>query len=303
MSNSPGTVSEVREPVVGLNGSEVRTPDGLDGAIVIEAGKGWQFLDLRELAERTDLLYFMTMRGIKGRFAQSALGFGWAVIQPVATMLIFTLIFGRVARVPIPWDGPYAIFAFCGIVPWSFFSGALSGASGSLIGAATMISKIYIPRVILPLSNVLARFIDLGITLVILLALMLFYGLIPRPEAMLLIPVAILITATLALGVGLWLASMAVQYRDVAHGLGFIVQIGMYLSPVIYDVTSVPDRFRYLFGLNPMVGVITTFRASLLGLYPVDWLLLVEAAVVSLLAFISGGFYFRKSERLFADVA
>ena len=272
--------------------------------LVIEPRNGWRAVDFGELTSRRDLLFYMTLRGIKARYAQSALGIGWAVAQPLITMIVYTIIFSRVAKIPVPSDLPYALIAFCGIVPWSFFSGALSQASASLVGNAAMISKIYFPRMILPLSQVLSRLIDLAITLTILLVLIVSYGYVPRIDAsaVVLVPLMTLIAAMAALGAGLWLSAMAVQYRDVGYALPFVVQIGMYLSPVIYLSTMIPGPLRPIFGLNPMVGVIATYRATLLGMHPIPWMLMLESIAVTAVLLGSGVLYFRRAERLFADV-
>jgi lipopolysaccharide transport system permease protein len=271
--------------------------------LVIESSSGWQPVDLRELWVYRDLIWFNTWRGIRARYAQSALGVGWAVGQPLISMLVFTLIFSRVARVPMPGSVPYPLFAFCGIVAWSYFSGALLGASGSLISNAGMLTKIYLPRLILPLSEVLARSVDLAFNLLFLGLLLVVYGYVPRLEALVVVPVMTAVMALAALGAGLWLSAMAVQYRDVAYGLAFVVQIAFYLTPVIYDSSLIPARLLPLFGLNPMVGVIAAYRATLLGTPPLNGMLVAESIVVTAVLLVTGAFYFQRSERLFADVA
>jgi lipopolysaccharide transport system permease protein len=268
--------------------------------IVLEARPGWRSVDLAELHRYRDLLAYMTLRGIKARFAQSALGIGWAVAQPVMTMLIFTVIFGRVAR--ISFGGlPYALAAFCGIVPWTFFSSGLTSAATSLTQNAEMLKKIYFPRLILPLSAVAARFVDLGISLVLLAGMVAWYRIWPRPEALFLIPISIGIALLAALGLGLWLGAMAIQYRDVAYGLTFLSQMIMYVSPVIYPVSLIPNRFLPIYGLNPIAGVIAGFRAVLES-GPIPWRLIIEGGIVAIVLFVFGIYYFRKSERVFADV-
>lgn len=270
--------------------------------LVIEPRTGWRPVDWRELRAYRDLLWFNTWRGIRARYAQSALGIGWAVVQPVVSMLVYTIIFSKVARIPMPGDMPYALFAFCGIVPWGFFSGALTNASASLISNAGLLSKVYFPRLILPLSEVLARLVDFAITLIILGLMLAAYGIVPRPAALALVPLMTAAMAMAALGAGLWLSALAVQYRDVAYGLVFAIQIAFYFTPVIYDVAMIPGRLLPIFGLNPMVGVISAYRATLLGMHPIDWMLVAESLAVAAALLVSGAFYFRRTERLFADV-
>jgi lipopolysaccharide transport system permease protein len=248
-------------------------------------------------------MWNLTWRNVKGRYAQSALGLGWVLVQPLVTLAIFVLVFGRVVQVPVPGGVPYVLFAFSGLVPWLYFSAAMVGAAQSVMSEAQMLTKVYFPRLILPLSNVMARLVDLGAMLAVLLVLMLLYGWVPGPSALVMVPLLVAVMTACALGVGMGLSAMAVQYRDVAHALVFLAQVWMYLSPVIYPVSLVPERYRLIFGLNPMVGVLSGFRSSLLGDTAMPWDLVAEAAVVSLLLLVAGALYFRRSERLFADVA
>jgi lipopolysaccharide transport system permease protein len=271
--------------------------------IIIEARPGWQAVNIRELREYGDLFWNLTWRNIKGRYAQSALGLGWMLVQPLMTLLIFSVVFGRVVKIEVPGGGPYSLFAFCGLVPWMYFSSALLAASLSVKSEASVISKIYFPRMILPLSNVMGRLIDLGATLLVLAIMMAWHGAAPRPSAIVLVPLLTVIMTACALGLGLLLAAMAVQYQDVALGLGFLIQIWMYLSPVLYPASLVPDRYQMIYSLNPMVGVISGFRSCLLGYPGFPWDQIAVAAAVSLFFLVTGAFYFRRSERLFADVA
>jgi lipopolysaccharide transport system permease protein len=217
-------------------------------------------------------------------------------------MLTYTLVFGFMARVPSSEGVPYALCVFCGIVPWNFFSGALTSAANSLITNAAMLSKIYFPRLILPLSEVLARSVELAIGFVLLLIMIAGFGFVPRPAALVMVPLATVVMAMAVVGAGLWLSAMAVQYRDVAYALSFLIQIALFLTPVIYDVSAIPARFLPIFGLNPMVGVIGTYRAVLLSAQPIPWMLFGESIAVSTALVVSGAFYFRRAERLFADV-
>jgi lipopolysaccharide transport system permease protein len=277
--------------------------------VVIEPGEDWWAVDLRELYDRRDLILYMTWRAIRPRYAQSALGIGWAVIQPLSMLAIYSVIFSRVAKISVPGGLPYALVAFCGIVPWTFFSGALTGGSNSLISNNAMLRKIYVPRLILPLSQVLSKAVDLTISLVLLGIVMIGfaaagYDFSPRAEAFLVIPAAVGLALAAALGFSLWLSAMAVQYRDVSHALTFGVQLAMYLTPVIYTTEMIPDRLRPIFGLNPMVAVISCFRASLLG-PPFQYHpgLILEGTLVAAALLVGGVLYFRRAERIFADVA
>lgn len=268
--------------------------------LIIEPHSGWRSIGWRELWEYRDLFLFLTWRGIKARYAQSALGIGWAVVQPVMTMLVFTVVFGRWAG--IGSDGtPYALFSFCGLVPWTFFAAAVNGASTALVSNAAMVSKIYFPRLVLPFSTVLARMVDLAITSTLLVGMLVVFGRLPGPGVVL-VPAFLLLLVMAALGISLWLSSMAVQYRDVAYALTFTTQILMYVSPVIYPASRVPERFRLIYGLNPMAGIIEGLRSALLGTPAMPWDLIVPGALVTVVLFVSGLFYFRRSERLFADV-
>ena len=226
---------------------------------------------------------------------------GWAVIQPVATTVVFTVIFGRLAK--IDSDGlPYALFAFCGMVPWTFFANALNEGVTSLVKNTEMISKVYFPRLVLPLSAIAAKLVDLTIASVLLAGMMAAYGVVPGPGVVVL-PLLFAIMLLSGVGLSLWLGALAVQYRDVAYGLNFAVQILMYLTPVVYPASLIPDKFRWIYGLNPMAGVIEGLRSALLGSPAMPWdLIAVGSATAAALA-VTGMLYFRRMERLFADVA
>ena len=268
---------------------------------VIEPTSGWRLVDLRELYRYRDLLYFLTFRSIKVMYAQSAIGIGWAVLQPLCSMLVFTVIFGRFAG--IQSDGvPYAIFSFTALVPWTYFSNALSEASNSLVNQAQMITKVYFPRVVLPLSAVLAKLIDFCIAMMMLAILMAWYRFVPTWNALFL-PLLVAIMLIAAAGMGMWLTALAIHYRDVKHALGFVVQLIMYSSPVVYSATIVPDKWQPIYALNPMVGVIEGFRAALLGTRPMPWEWLAIGTLSACIMLLTGLFYFRYRERLFADVA
>ncbi|WP_045220318.1 ABC transporter permease [Desulfonatronum thioautotrophicum] len=269
--------------------------------VVIKPHVGWRGIDFRELYEYRDLLWFMIWRNIKVRYAQSAIGVGWAVLQPVATMLVFTLIFGRL--VGVESDGaPYAVFTFVALVPWTYFANCLTEGTASMVTNAHIISKIYFPRLIMPLAIIGARMVDFCIALGILGLLLLGYGLLPN-LGILALPLLILIMTMTATGLGLWLTAMAIQYRDVNYGIMFAVQLLMYAAPVVYPASLIPERFQYIYALNPMVGVIEGFRAALLGTRSMPWDFIAIGTLVAVLLFITGTLYFRRKEHVFADVA
>lgn len=268
---------------------------------VIERRSAWQLVDWRELYEYRDLFYFLVWRGVKVRYAQSALGIGWAVIQPLFSMVVFTIIFGKLAQ--ISSDGvPYAVFSFAALVPWTYFSGALTEGTASLVTNANMISKVYFPRMILPLASVVAKLVDFTIGMLILFGLMIWFGTWPT-AGILALPLLVLLMMVTAAGIGMWLTALAVQYRDVNYAIGFVVQLLMYAAPVVYPTTLIPERLQLLYALNPMVGVIEGFRSALLGTRPMPWSFLAVGAVTALIVALSGALYFRMRERVFADVA
>ncbi|RPJ61893.1 MAG: ABC transporter permease [Acidobacteria bacterium] len=257
-------------------------------------------INLHELLQYQELLIFLVLRDIKARYAQSVLGVGWAIIQPLFSMIVFTIVFGRIAKIDA--DGlPYPIFSFAGLVLWTSFSNSLVDATGSLIRNSHILTKIYFPRLIMPLAPVLGRLLDFGIALVLLFAMILWFGVVPGFGA-LLFPLFVLLMVCTAAGLGLWLAGLAIQFRDVSYGIPFVVQLLMYAAPVVYPTTLVPDRFRLLYSLNPMVGAIEGFRASLFGL-AVPWDLVAVGAGMAALLIISGVYFFQYRESIFADVA
>ncbi|MEM6793219.1 MAG: ABC transporter permease [Acidobacteriota bacterium] len=257
--------------------------------------------DLGELWRYRDLLFFMVWRDVKSRYAQSVLGIGWAVIQPLFTMLVFTVVFGNLAK--IDSDGqPYAIFSFAALVPWTYFSGALGEAAGSLVSSASLMTKVYFPRLIIPVASVVGKLIDLLIAGAVLAGLLVFFRAEVQPTVLLL-PALVLLMAITALGAGLWLTPLAVQYRDVKHLVPFGIQLLMYASPIVYPLSLVPERFRLAYSLNPMVGVVEGFRAALLGTRPMPWPELGLGTATAAALLLSGYVYFRRADRHFADVA
>ena len=267
---------------------------------VIEPQRGWIPLNFKEVWNYRELFYFLTKRDIKVRYKQTVLGGLWAIIQPFFTMVIFTLFFGRLAK--IPTDGiPYPIFVYAGLLPWTYFANALTASGNSLVGSANLISKVYFPRLIIPASASLAGLLDFFIAMIVMGILMIYYNFIPGC-GILLFPVLVGLTFLCAVGVGLWLSALNVQYRDVRYTIPFLIQLWMFVSPVIYPVSIVSDEYRWLLALNPMGGIIKAFRASLLGHMPIDWFLFSISSVMIILLFLSGLSYFRRMEKIFADV-
>lgn len=268
---------------------------------VIEPAPRWPRVDLAELWAFRQLLFFLVWRDLKVRYAQTILGIGWAVLQPLLSVVVFTVIFGHFAKVPS--NGvPYALFSLAAVVPWTYFSTAFSGASNSLVASSNLITKVYFPRLVVPLAPVLAGLVDLVIGFVVLAVLMIGYRAAPGP-AFWLVPFLVLLTAMTAAGVGAWLAALNIQYRDIKHLVPFLSQIWMYASPVVYPVSLVPQKYRTLYALNPMVGIVEGFRVALLDTGPIAWQLLEVSTAVAITLFVTGAVYFRRTERLFADVA
>jgi lipopolysaccharide transport system permease protein len=268
---------------------------------IIKPKSGWRPIDWKELGEYKDLFYFLVWRDIKVLYKQTIFGFSWAIIRPVISMIVFSVIFGELAQVPS--DGvPYPIFAYTALLPWTYFSSSMTASTDSLIGNTGMLTKVYFPRLVIPLTPVLAKLVDFVIAFWVLVVMMIWYGIAPTWNVLFL-PFLLLLMMLTASGIGMWLSSLAIQYRDVRHATSFMSILLMYAAPVVWPVSLVPDQYRLWYGLYPMAGVIEGFRASLLGTTPMPWdLILVGTIVASLLA-ISGAFYFRRMERIFADVA
>lgn len=267
---------------------------------VVEPRRGWISIDWRELWQSRELLYFLVHRDVSVRYKQTILGVAWAVIQPLTSMLLFTLIFGRLAA--IPSDGhPYAVFVFAGLLPWTFFSSAVTGAAQSLVSQQALLTKIYLPRLFVPASALGSALVDFAVSLVVLAALMAYYRIVP-PAAIVLLPLVVVVLAMAALGVGLSLAALTVSYRDFRFIVPFLLQIWLFVSPVIYPTSFVPERWRWALSLNPMTGVIEAFRACLLG-SPADAVTLALSGLSAVALLLYGLFYFRQTERRFADIA
>ncbi len=273
--------------------------------IIIEPQKGWQLIDWKELIEYKDLFYFFVLRDIKALYKQTILGFSWAIIRPVFSMIVFSVVFGRLAK--IPSDGiPYPIFTYAALVPWTYFSTAMSSSTQSLISGSGMFTKVYFPRLIIPLTPVLSKLVDFGIAFVILFGLMAWYGIAPTIN-ILWIPYLILLMILTSAGIGMWLSALAIQYRDIPHGIQFLSQLLMYAAPVVWPVSLIADKFgstaKLVYGIYPMAGVIEGFRSALLSHNPMPWDMIGMGTLTAVILFITGAFYFKRKERIFADVA
>lgn len=268
--------------------------------------KNWQLItgnDLAELLHYRDLLYMMVKRDVTIIYKQTVLGFGWAIIKPVMQMLIFTTIFGKFAGMQNQMEGdiPYALFSFTALVPWTYFSSALTNATNSLVSAQVFITKVYFPRVIIPLTPILSKLVDFAIAFVIML-LLLFYYHIPLTPKVIVLPVLILIMIITSLGMGLWLSALSIQYRDINQMMAFLAQLLLYLAPVIWPISLLPEKYHLAYGLYPMVGVIEGFRACLLNTGTIPWHFIGMGSITAFLLLLTGLFYFRNKEKIFADV-
>jgi lipopolysaccharide transport system permease protein len=269
---------------------------------VIDAQKSALSFDLKGWWSYRELLYFLTWRDVKVRYKQTLLGVLWVVIQPLVTMLIFTLLFGRLAGLEGRTGGiPYPLFAFAGLLPWTFFANAVTNSSNSLVTNSQLITKIYFPRMIIPTAAVSANLVDFALSFAVLAALLAYYH-VSATWNLLLLPALVALVVLLALGIGMFLAALNVKYRDIRHAVPFVVQIWMFVSPVIYPTTLVPERWRWVLALNPMTGIIEGFRAALFGRTQVEWKLLAISGAISLVTFIFSLFAFKRMEKSFADV-
>lgn len=267
----------------------------------IEPSRGWVSLKLRELWEYRELLYFLTWRDVKVRYKQTVLGAAWAIIQPLMTMVVFSLFFGNLAK--IPSDGiPYPIFSYAALVPWTFFANGMGQSSNSLVGAANLIKKIYFPRLVIPISSVISGVVDFALAFVVLLGMMLAYGIVPTLNVVFL-PFLLLLAFVTALGVGMWLSAMNVQFRDVRYIIPFLTQFWMFATPIAYPSSLIEnDLLRTLYGLNPMTGVVEGFRWALLDTDTAPGPILLVSTLAAIGLLVSGAYYFRRMEKTFADV-
>ncbi len=268
-------------------------------SIKIRPGTKWAAINLRDLWAYRELVYFLTWRDVKVRYKQTLLGAAWAVIQPVAATIVFWLFFGRLAGVGS--DGiPYPVFAYAGLMVWTFFSNALNNSGNSLVGNANLITKVYFPRMIIPGAAVAAGLVDFAIAFVILIGLMMYYG-IHATANLLILPLPVMLTALLALGAGLWTSALNVKYRDIRYALPFGIQLWMFATPIVYPASLVPDKWRWLLVLNPMTGIVEGYRAALFG-SRLDWQALGVSALITLLVLVYSAFAFKRMERSFADI-
>ncbi len=288
-------VSEAQFPPDDHPGARAPTP-----MVHIAPSRGWVSLRLNELWEYRELLYFLTWRDIKVRYKQTVLGAAWAIIQPFLTMVVFSLFFGKLAE--IPSDGiPYPIFSYAALVPWTFFTNGLSQSSNSLVGSANLIKKVYFPRLVVPISAVISGAVDFVLAFSVLILMMVFYGIMPTANVIWL-PLLLLLAFVTALGAGLWLSAMNVQFRDVRYAVPFLVQFWLFATPIAYPSSLLPEPWRTLYGLNPMTGVVEGFRWALLGVETAPGPMILVSSLVALALLASGAFYFRRMEKTFADV-
>lgn len=268
--------------------------------ILVKPSKGWISLKLGELWEYRELFYFLIWRDIKVRYKQTVLGATWAIIQPFFTMVVFSLFFGKLAKMPS--DGiPYPIFAYAALVPWTFFAYGLNQSSNSLVGNANLIKKVYFPRLVVPISSVIGGVVDFVLAFVVLLGMMLFYGIFPTVN-ILWLPFLLLLAFATALGVGLWLSALNVQFRDVRYTVPFLTQFWLFATPIAYPSSLLSEPWRTVYGINPMVGVVEGFRWALLGTDTAPGLIMVISTLAAVLTLTTGAFYFRRMEKTFADI-
>ena len=265
----------------------------------IEPKSGWQFINFKELWEYKDLFGFLVWRDIKVLYAQTILGFSWALIQPLIHIILFTIVFGKVAK--IDTDGiPYFLFSTAAVIPWTFMSQAMAQSSQSLVTGNQMLGKVYFPRLIFPLTAAFAKLVDFGVSLLIVLIVIIYYKVVPTWNLVFL-PLFVLHMVCIAAGVGLWLSAMAIRFRDVRHAMHFVTRMLLYTAPIVYTASAIPDRWRFIYSLNPIVGNIEGFRACLLGL-PMPWPFIWPGLVTAGLLLVSGAFYFKHMEKFFVDV-
>ncbi len=266
---------------------------------VIKPPSGWVPADFDELKAYRDLFYFMVWRDIKVLYAQTVMGFSWAVLNPLIQIVIFSVIFGKVAK--IPTDGiPYVLFSTVAIIPWTYMSESMGASSQSLVTGKNMLGKVYFPRILFPLTPILAKLVDFGISLLLLVGVMIYYKVLPTWNLVYL-PLLILIMMAVPAGIGMWLSALAIRFRDVKFAMPFMIRMLIYSAPVLYTATAIPEKYRLLYSLNPIVAVVEGFRASLLGL-PMPWEFILPGAVMAGVILFSGAYYFRRMEHVYVDV-
>ena len=275
-------------------------PDATEMRLVIEPSSPWRTVDFRELWRYRELLFFLVWRDVKVRYKQTVMGMAWAIIQPLMATILFAFFFGRIAR--LPSDGiPYPLFAYAGLLPWTFFASAVTNGSVSLVGSTHLITKVYFPRLLLPLAAVATVLFDFFVALLMLGPLMIWKGMSPSSGALVWVPLVMLVAVLLAGGLSIWLSALVARFRDLRHVIPFAVQIWMFATPIVYPLSFVPERWRGLVSLNPMTGVVEAFRAAIFG-RPVAVGPLMIAAVMALALIATGSIYFRRLERMVADV-
>ena len=274
--------------------------DSKGGSVtIIKPLTGWQIINFRELKDYRDLFYFMVWREVKVLYAQTILGFSWAILQPLIQIIIFTIVFGNVAK--LDTNGvPYFLFSTVAIIPWTYMSQVMSQSSQSLIQGQSMLGKIYFPRLIYPITPVLSRLIDFGLSVLIILCVMFYYNVKPTWN-LLYLPIFLIYMMIIPAGIGMWLSALAIRYRDVKHAMPFVVRMLIYSAPIVYSATAIPDSYRLLYSFNPIVGVIEGFRACFLGL-PIPWLYIWPGMISAFILLLGGALYFKKMEKVFVDV-
>lgn len=280
--------------------NQINKPDStIDLLTIAKPKSGWQVIGFKELWEYRDLFYFLVIRDIKVLYAQTILGFLWAILQPLIQIVIYTLIFGKVAK--ISTEGiPYILFSSVAIIPWTYLSTSMTASSQSLVAGKSMLGKIYFPRLIFPFNSVFAKLVDFGISILIILIISIYYHILPTWN-LLFFPVFLVLMMSISAGIGLWLSAMAIRFRDVRHAMPFAVRMLMYTAPIVYSASAIPEKYRLLYSLNPIVSVIEGFRSCFLGT-PMQWSYIWPGIIISGILLISGVLYFKRIERVFVDV-
>ena len=281
-----------------MNSTDVTAIDN-SNISVIEPVSGWRLFDRKELSDYRDLFFFLIFRDIKVLYAQTVLGFSWALLNPMIQILIFTIIFGRVAQ--IDTDGiPYALFSTVAIVPWTYMSNAMGAGSTSLVTGQGMLGKIYFPRIIFPITPILAKLVDFAISILLIVIAMFWYGVYPTTN-ILYLPLFLLMMVAVPLGISLWLSALAIRFRDVKFAMPFVMRMLIYSAPIVYSASAIPEKWRLLYSLNPVVGVIEGYRACLLG-GEIPWMFILPGIITSVLLVVGGLLYFHRMEKVFVDV-
>jgi lipopolysaccharide transport system permease protein len=280
---------------IGRKNSEVDD----ESVTIIEPESRWRLIDFKELREYRDLFYFMVWREIKVLYAQTILGFSWAILQPLVQIIIFTVVFGKVAKVPTQGI-PYLLFTSVAVIPWTYMSQSMSQSGQSLILGQMMLGKVYFPRLIFPLTPILSRLVDFGISLLIIFGVSIYYSILPTWNLVFL-PLFVILMISIPAGTGMWLSALAIRFRDVKHAMPFVLRMLVYSAPIVYSASSIPEKYRIIYAVNPIVSVIEGFRACLLG-RPIPWTYVWPGMITAVVLLISGAVYFKRAERFFVDV-